>query len=419
MRVLLASLIICLNLLVFCPKVSEAADEVKLCDSGSAPMTIDYGDIIKCKIKPIGDTDVYQFYGTVGDYILFFLSPMTAGSRALCLEIYDPDGISASGFPGRFCGDVSSPNVQYIPFEPTKTGMHSIIISEENGDQTFNYKIAMHPYFFSPGPDALTLPFPYHKRTDSLIQLDIDYYLINATAGDLIKLSLKDLTSGKPAPILYLIDPDQQPVAADPLEPKDGKETLDLLLDKTGIYNVIIFEKNFDQYARYQITLECINSGPEGCYSELLPTCGGKPVTIVGTDGDNIIVGTENDDVILALKGNDTIYGLGGKDTICGDQGDDTIFGGDLRDWLFGGGGNDVLRGEKGPDFLYGGDGNDSLDGGGGSDDLRGEIGCDTLFGGHGDDILFGGPDSDICDGGRDIGGDTADSSCEIEVEVP
>jgi len=88
-------------------------------------------------------------------------------------------------------------------------------------------------------------------------------------------------------------------------------------------------------------------------------TCKGQRVTIVGTDGPEVIVGTPGDDVIAGLGGNDKISGLSGKDTICGGSGNDK---------LKGGGGNDKLLGQKGKDTLKGGPGKDKLVGGPGKD---------------------------------------------------
>ena len=50
-------------------------------------------------------------------------------------------------------------------------------------------------------------------------------------------------------------------------------------------------------------------------------------VSILGTEGDDVIFGTPAADTIQGLGGNDVVFGLGGDDTICGGLGDDTISG--------------------------------------------------------------------------------------------
>ncbi len=138
-------------------------------------------------------------------------------------------------------------------------------------------------------------------------------------------------------------------------------------------------------------------------------------VTIIGTDGPDIVNATETvpgqplptafDDTIFGVGGNDTLSGLGGDDTIRGAGGKDTVYGGD---------GNDTLRGGSSSDTLYGGSGDDTIIGGRGNDQIFGDDGNDTLNGGRGNDTLNGGAGDDLLDGGRGnnklTGGDGADS---------
>ena len=74
-------------------------------------------------------------------------------------------------------------------------------------------------------------------------------------------------------------------------------------------------------------------------------TCNNVDVTILGTNGPDIITGTEKPDVIHGLGGNDRIDGRGGDDTICGGDGDDVLIGGTGNDTLIAGIGQDTLNG--------------------------------------------------------------------------
>jgi Ca2+-binding RTX toxin-like protein len=87
------------------------------------------------------------------------------------------------------------------------------------------------------------------------------------------------------------------------------------------------------------------------------PLCAGKPATIVGTAGKDILRGTPRPDVIAGLGGNDRITAVNGNDTVCGGAGSDTIAGGAGRDHLLGGPGNDRLTGGAGRDTCLGGRG--------------------------------------------------------------
>ena len=141
-------------------------------------------------------------------------------------------------------------------------------------------------------------------------------------------------------------------------------------------------------------------------------TCFGKPATIVGTPGDDVLVGRENTaDVIVGLGGDDVIRGSADVtsstapgDRLCGGHGDDYIRGAVGADRIQGGRGNDDVDGSFGVDLLVqGGRGNDRVSDcdseyTGGARKLEGGPGADTMcidtdptrmLGGHGDDKLY------------------------------
>ena len=86
-----------------------------------------------------------------------------------------------------------------------------------------------------------------------------------------------------------------------------------------------------------------------------VPTCFGKPATIVGTDEPDTIQGTPGDDVIVSGKHHDVIHANGGDDLICA---------GGSRDLVFDGPGRDKVDGGAAPDIFVAGPGDDLLDGG-------------------------------------------------------
>jgi len=175
-------------------------------------------------------------------------------------------------------------------------------------------------------------------------------------------------------------------------------------------------------------------------------TAPGRPCTIRGTDGPDVLTGTSGADVICAGAGDDRVSGRGGDDVIVGGDGDDTLLGGAGHDLLQGGWGSDVLDGgadsgrseggqgadrfvtgaaPDGADQLVGGPGHDVVDYGArsgpvtvtldgfGGDGAPGEgdaVGVpapwgsvpdvEEVRGGHGDDVLTGGPWPDTLVGG-------------------
>jgi Ca2+-binding RTX toxin-like protein len=177
-------------------------------------------------------------------------------------------------------------------------------------------------------------------------------------------------------------------------------------------------------------------------------TCGGRAVTIEGTEKSDDLVGTSGPDVIAGLDGNDTIDGLGGADIICdgfgadevdGAEGNDVFVQGDGGDSLVGGTGSDLVSyaehfphvdvdleenvGEvfgSSPDDLLeiesatGTDGDDTLIGDGGPNVLVGRAGSDIISGDRGNDSLYGKRGSDRLRGGS--GNDRCESRREDRV---
>jgi Ca2+-binding RTX toxin-like protein len=127
--------------------------------------------------------------------------------------------------------------------------------------------------------------------------------------------------------------------------------------------------------------------------AEAVPTCFGKPATLVGT-----YEGTPGDDVIVFSKATGYIDGGTGNDRICVGRGGADVDGGPGRDRISGGAGWDTLDGGPGSDFLDGGRGGDVLLGGGGNDRLMGRQGSDELgrYDDRGRDTARGGPGTDI-----------------------
>ena len=62
--------------------------------------------------------------------------------------------------------------------------------------------------------------------------------------------------------------------------------------------------------------------------AQAVETCGGLPVTITGTAGNDAIIGTPGNDVISAGAGNDIVAAMGGDDTVCLGPGNDLLDGG-------------------------------------------------------------------------------------------
>jgi Ca2+-binding RTX toxin-like protein len=102
--------------------------------------------------------------------------------------------------------------------------------------------------------------------------------------------------------------------------------------------------------------------------------CLGRPATIVGTSGNDVLKATDPQDVIFGGGGRDTISGLGMSLFLCGGRGADRIYafkpgapdradvGNDAL--IKGGRGNDKLYGDGSNSQMWPGPGNDLMDNG-------------------------------------------------------
>ena len=106
-----------------------------------------------------------------------------------------------------------------------------------------------------------------------------------------------------------------------------------------------------------------------------VPSCRGRPATIVGTDRNDRIKGGPGPDVIAGLGGDDVIRGEQGNDVLCGGYGDDELVGVAGNDRLSGGPGNDGLFGAQRERHPGRGRGDDLMTSGGG------DAGTDVLIG--------------------------------------
>ncbi|MGH2653723.1 MAG: hypothetical protein ACRDHV_05155 [Actinomycetota bacterium] len=85
-------------------------------------------------------------------------------------------------------------------------------------------------------------------------------------------------------------------------------------------------------------------------YTGSAGTCRGQEVTMLGTEGNDVLTGTPGRDVINGLGGNDKVNGLGGNDRLCGGPGKDKLKGAGGKDFLNGGPGKDRCNGGPGRD---------------------------------------------------------------------
>jgi Ca2+-binding RTX toxin-like protein len=259
-----------------------------------------------CVISPVRDADSFTFTGQAGDVVTV---TMKSGVINPCGQMVDPNGVTIN----ELC---SSSNVGQLRASLNQTGQYIIRVRDGGDNAAGGYGLAFDRVFppFSSEP-PLTYDVPHSSMIDGVG--DVDLYSFQGTVGDTATFRVTDDSGNAGAvPCVTLFSPAGRPIRnlCD-----DDIAAASVALDQTGTWSLRVEEEGAvpARYA-YTIVVECAG-GP--CKNPL--RCSGQPVTIVGTNTDNIILGTEDRDVIVGLGGNDIIYGLGGNDIICGGSGHD------------------------------------------------------------------------------------------------
>jgi hypothetical protein len=391
--------------------VNAAAETKTPCVDEPNNMTLDIGIVTECSINPVGDQDLFRFSGVANTTVILSLVDLNGnncGWYGVCpvADLYAPDGSLVKHLRSTESQTIALP----------ASGTYLIRISDENDNQTANYRIGLER-LWPASPDTKALVFERAISNESINPApDQDFYAFNALQDSTITLTLSDLNGNNcgwygVCPTVNLYGPDQKLVSS-----WRSQSTKDIKLSQSGTYTLHVFDESNNQEANYSLFLQCLfpPAGQTDCVgsSPAPMTCNGVTPTITGTLGDDYIKGTNGDDVIAGLEGNDRINGLSGNDVICGGSGDDVLQGGGGNDTLLGEGGANVLYGDSGNDSLKGGDSRDVLVGGAGDDALDAQGGDDVLIGGGGNDALQGGAGAgDICE--KDANDATAPTGCE------
>jgi len=122
--------------------------------------------------------------------------------------------------------------------------------------------------------------------------------------------------------------------------------------------------------------------------SKAAPVNDAPGLTLIGSNGNDVLRGGAWNDVLLGGKGKDILYGGAGDDLLNSGKGNDVLKGDGGNDILEGGNGKDVLKDKSGNNLLNGGKGNDSLTGGNGNELFIGGKGNDSFVTGLGQDII-------------------------------
>jgi hypothetical protein len=125
---------ICLGLLLYMSLLSlaEAAVEPVIPCLPETDMVINYEDLVDCSIDFNGDSDLFRFAGQDDETVRIQVSEL-AGTGDACIDLFRPDGSSKA----------SSCAVNRIDTTLDQNGIHIIVVSENNNDETVSYRLTL------------------------------------------------------------------------------------------------------------------------------------------------------------------------------------------------------------------------------------------------------------------------------------
>jgi hypothetical protein len=250
--------------------LNAAVEPLKACAAEPADTLLVYGDIVggpSCEITPVTDVDTFKFTGSTGEIVRVI--GIRGGGDGFCLDVRDPDGIQIPPSQCTFAQTLQ------LELTLTKTGIHSVIVTEANNNQTMTYSLAVNRTFPSAG--SPTIDFGQILSDDLDPVVDQDTYRFSGTMGDVIRIvGLRG--AGGDGICLDVRDPDYSPV---PPSQCTFAQTLqlDIVLAKTGVYSLIVSEANNNQTNPYTVSLTCIN----GACGPKLPVCDVSATYSAGT----------------------------------------------------------------------------------------------------------------------------------------
>ena len=212
------------------------------CTPEPTNMDITFGDIILCQIDVVGDLDIFQFSGSVGDRIVIQASRL-AGGNAL-MELRGPDGNRVGN---QAFGGITA--VLEVSLE--QDGLHTIIVRERDLDATLDYVLHLERIVpTSPTARSIQFGIPLEDRIDPIGDLDI--FQFSGSIGDRIVIQASRLAGGNA--LMELRGPDRNRVGNQAF----GGITavLEVSLEQDGLHTIIVRERDLDATLDYVLHLE-------------------------------------------------------------------------------------------------------------------------------------------------------------------
>lgn len=108
------------------------------CATEPTDVALSYGDALVCAIESAGDSDIFRFFGNIGDRVIIEAERL-AGSTLffICQELVAPNGETLANT----CEN--DPPSQRVDIVLSQAGVHTVVVNDESDDTTGTYNISL------------------------------------------------------------------------------------------------------------------------------------------------------------------------------------------------------------------------------------------------------------------------------------
>ena len=214
-------------------------------------ISILFGEVITCAIDLVGDSDLFTFEASSGDAVIVQVAQTVGGgSTEPCVQVY---------FGGTLVDGACDTNDPRLDLSLSETGVYTIVVFDQDNNAALDYSLDLErilPLSCSTTP----ICFGCLLQDDISPVGDLDVFAFSGNSGDLVIITVDETSGGASTePCVELFHPDLT-VNSDC---DSNVAMIDLTLNDTGFYNVVVSDGNNDASLSYDITVECTGSCEE------------------------------------------------------------------------------------------------------------------------------------------------------------
>lgn len=106
------------------------------CATEPTEANLSYGDGLVCAIESAGDSDIFRFFGNIGDRVQIEAEKLPGNLTFICQELVAPNGDTLANT----CENDKSTRIDTML---TQAGVHTVIVNDEFENRTGNYTISI------------------------------------------------------------------------------------------------------------------------------------------------------------------------------------------------------------------------------------------------------------------------------------